>query len=95
MVDQREHSLILLGRVQAILGGCIAVIIFAIYGLAPNLLANLQIALSTAILGVAGVVYFLTLHQMLARKRRDVSTLILTIITAINFVLVIAGESSA
>lgn len=91
MVDQRQRSLILLGRVQAILGGCIAVIIFAIYGLAPSLLANLQIALSTAILGVAGVVYFFTLHQMLSRTKRDVSTLILTIITAVNFVLVIAS----
>lgn len=91
MAEQRERSLILLARVQAILGGLIALIIFATYALQPSLLSNLQIALSTAILGVAGVVYYLTLHQMLARTKRDLSTLILTIITAVNFVLVIAS----
>ena len=90
MVDQRERSLILLARIQAMLSAAVAVTILALLGLNPGLLANFVASLSIAILSVAGVVYYLTLHQVLAKKRRALSTLILTVITAANFVLVIA-----
>jgi PAS domain S-box-containing protein len=91
MPDQRLRSLKILARVQAVASGLIAVVIFALYGLRPSTLADVNISLTAAILGTAGVIYFLTIHQVLARKRIALSTLILTIITAANVVLVIAS----
>jgi PAS domain S-box-containing protein len=90
MVDQQERSLVLLARVQAGLGGLLAVTIFALYGLKPSLLAGASSALVTAILGVTGLVYYLTFHQVLGRVRLTASTLVLTLITVANLLLVIA-----
>ncbi len=90
-MEQRDRSLILLARIQAIIGACIAVGIFALYGLKPGLLANTSTSLTAAILGALGVVYFLTFHQVVGRRRLAFSTLIMTLITASNFVLVIAS----
>lgn len=91
MPDQRLRSLKILARVQAVASGLIAVVIFALYGLRPSTLSDVNISLTAAILGTAGVIYFLTLHQVLARTRIAFSTLVLTIITAANVVLVIAS----
>ncbi|MGQ7427585.1 hypothetical protein ACTGWY_11255, partial [Streptococcus suis] len=52
-------------------------------------LEYIGLSLSTAILGVVSVVYFATIHQLLARKHQAISTLILTLITATNIVLLI------
>jgi PAS domain S-box-containing protein len=89
-VEQRERSLILLARVQAALGGVVAVVIFALYGLKSNLLANSSSTLPIAIMGALALVYYATFHQVIGRRRLDFSTLILTLITSANFMLIIA-----
>jgi PAS domain S-box-containing protein len=91
MPDQQTRSLKILARIQAMVSGLIAVGIFAIYGFKPALLNDTSISLAAAILGTLGVVYFLTLHLVLARSRMALSTLILTIITASNIILIIAS----
>jgi PAS domain S-box-containing protein len=91
MPDQRLRSLKILARVQALISGLIAVVIFALYGLRPSTLSDVNLSLTAAILGTIGAVYFLTLHQVLARTRIAYSTLILTVITATNVVLIIAS----
>lgn len=91
MQDQRSRSLKILARVQAVVSGLIAVVIFALYGVAPATLQDMSVSLTAAILGVIGVIYFVTIHQVLARKRQALSTLIFTVITSCNFILVIAS----
>jgi PAS domain S-box-containing protein len=91
MPDQRLRSLKILARVQAIVGGLIAIVIFALYGFRPSTLSDINVSLTAAILGTIGAVYYLTLHQVLARSRIALSTLVLTFITAMNVVLVIAS----
>jgi PAS domain S-box-containing protein len=91
MLDQRSRSLKVLARVQAIVSGLIAIVIFTYYGLSPSSLQDTSVSLTAAILGVVGVVYFATVHQVLARKRQALSTLIFTVITACNVILVIAS----
>ena len=91
MPDQRSRSLSVLARVQAILSGLIAVAIFAVYGVQPGLLTQPTTSLAAAILGTIGAVYFLTVHQILARKRLALSTLVLSVVTGLNVILVIAS----
>jgi PAS domain S-box-containing protein len=91
MPEQRLRSLKILARVQALVSGLIAVVIFALYGLKPSTLSDINLSLTAAILGTIGAVYYLTLHQVLARTRIAFSTLILTIITAVNVILIIAS----
>jgi PAS domain S-box-containing protein len=91
MPDQRLRSLKILARVQAVVGGLIAAVIFALYGLSPQTLSDTSVSLTAAILGAIGLVYFLTLHQVLGRKYPAPSTLILSAITAANALLVIAS----
>jgi PAS domain S-box-containing protein len=90
MLDQRNRSLILLSRVQAALSGLIAVIIFAVYGISPEAISNTGASMTNAVLGAIAVAYFISLHQIIGRKRLALSTLLLTLITSLNFVLVIA-----
>jgi PAS domain S-box-containing protein len=91
MPDQRERSLKILAGVQAIISGLIAVVIFVRFGVNAASITETNISMGAAILGTLGLVYFLTLHQILARKRLALSTLILTIITALNVIVVIAS----
>ncbi len=91
MPDQRLRSLKILAAVQAVVGGLIAVAIFALYGTRPDMLSDTGVSLTAAILGTVGLVYFLTLHQLLARKHLSASTLVLAGITAVNLILVIAS----
>ncbi|HEY2004674.1 MAG TPA: ATP-binding protein [Candidatus Saccharimonadia bacterium] len=91
MPDQRSRNLTILARAQAVISGLVAVAIFAIYGAQPSLLTQTSTSFAAAILGVIGAVYFLTLHQILSRTRLAMSTLILSIITSINVILVIAA----
>lgn len=90
MLDQRTRSLILLSRVQAALSGLIALIIFAVYGISPDTITNLGASMTNAVLGAVGVAYFISLHQIIGRRHLALSTLLLTIVTSFNFVLVIA-----
>ncbi|MBW4061926.1 PAS domain S-box protein [Candidatus Saccharibacteria bacterium] len=89
MVDQQQRNLILLGRILAVASGTVAVVIFAMYGLRPSLLSDTGLSLATALLGLAVVGYFISLHQLLSKKWRAGSTMILTVLVAINFILVI------
>ncbi|HEY6736952.1 MAG TPA: ATP-binding protein [Candidatus Saccharimonadia bacterium] len=88
MTEQVERNYRILATSQGIAGGVIATAIFGLYGLAPNWL-SVSTTLSTAIMGAVGLVYFLTFHQLLSRRRLALSTLILTIITTVNILLVI------
>jgi len=90
MVEQRQRSLTLLARLQAAIGGLIMVTIFTLYGLKPSLLGDASSTMAAAIMGALGLIYFLTFHQVIGRRRLAFSTLILTVITALNFILVIA-----
>src|SRR5664280_1611817 len=91
MPDQQSRSYRILAAVQGAVGALTAMVIFALYGLRPNLLGDARVSLMAAILGVLGTVYFLTIHQALNRTRLAFSTLVLTIITAMNFILVISS----
>ncbi len=91
MLDQRTRSLSILARLQAAIGAAVAIVIFAIYGLKPALLSDISLSLSAAILGAIAAVYFVTLHLVLKRTHPAISTLILSIITALNLVLIITS----
>ncbi|MEO7617372.1 MAG: PAS domain S-box protein [Candidatus Saccharibacteria bacterium] len=90
MAEKIIRSYIILSRVEATIGGLIAVIIFAMYGLKPSLLQDTGVSLVAAFMGVVVVVYYATIHQFVSRKHPDLSALILSILTAGNFLLVIA-----
>ncbi len=90
MVESRTRSLILLARIQAALGGLLTAIVVVVYSLYPDLLVGASTSLAIALLGSAGLIYFATLHQVIGRRRLALSTLILTIITTLNLILVIA-----
>jgi len=89
--DQRLRSLKILAVIQAAAGGLAAMVIFAIYGLRPQSLSDTGVSLTAAILGTVGLVYFLTLHQIIVRKNAALSALILSCITTLNLILVIAS----
>lgn len=91
MPDQRSRSLTILAIAQAVASGLSAMVIFALYGLRPSLLSDTGVSLTAAILGITGVVYFISIHQLLGRKHQSLSTLILTFITSANFILIIAS----
>jgi len=90
MSDQRARSLTILARLQGGLGAVVAVVIFALYGLNPGLLGNRALLLAAAVLGSLAAVYFGTLHQLL-KSRLSLSTLILSVITGVNAVLIITS----
>ena len=91
MLDQRARSLMILARLQAMIGAGIAVIVFALYGLAPNVLGDSALAITSAVLGAITAVYFVTLHLVLRRNYLAISTLALSSITGINLVIIIAS----
>ncbi len=90
MAEKILRSYIILSRLEALVGGLIAVIIFALYGIRPSLLSDTGVSLTAAYMGVVVVVYYSTIHQILGRTRQNLSALILSILTASNFLLVIA-----
>lgn len=91
MLDQRARSLTILARLQAAIGAATAVVVFALYGLDPSRLPDTTLSLTAAILGAIAAVYFLTLHLVLRHAHLAISTLALSIITAINLILVISS----
>jgi PAS domain S-box-containing protein len=91
MPDQRSRSLKILAIVQAAIGGLVAIAVFGLYGMSPSMLDNVGMSMAAAVLGTISVIYFLSLHQVLARKHLTTSTLILTFITAVNLMLIIAS----
>lgn len=89
MPDPSDHNYRWLAAVQGVAGGIIATVIFGLYGLAPSWLSDASSSLPTAIIGAVALVYFLTVHQLIARTHIAFSTLILTIITTVNIILII------
>jgi PAS domain S-box-containing protein len=89
MAEQQTRNLILLSRVLAVASAGVAITIFGFYFFVPTDLTDTAISLPTAILGVVVVAYFASVHQYLSKKRRALSTLVMTILVAINFILVI------
>ena len=89
MVEAQERNLILLGRILAALSAIIAVAVFGCYALDPGVLPSIGLWLTTALLSIIVVGYFLSLHQLLSKRWRHLSTLIMTFLVAINFILVI------
>ncbi|MDF2461450.1 MAG: two-component sensor kinase, involved in phosphate sensing [Candidatus Saccharibacteria bacterium] len=81
----------ILAAVQAIISGLVAVVIFARFGFAVTDPNAVNASFAAGILGTLGLVYYLTLHQVFSRYRLALSTLILTIITALNIILVVAS----
>ena len=90
MPDQRSRSLTILAQFQAALGAAVAVSVFAFYALAPSLV-NPQLSLAAAVLGALAAVYFVSLHQLLKKTRLALSTLLLSIITVLNSILLITS----
>ena len=90
MAEKIIRSYIILSRVEATIGGLIAVVIFSMYGIRPSLLQDTGVSLAAAFMGVVVVVYYATIHQFLSRKHQNISASILSILTAANFLLVIA-----
>jgi two-component system, OmpR family, sensor histidine kinase VicK len=89
MTNQRWRSLNILSLALATTSGLTAVAIFAVYGLRPAELSDVNVSLTAALLGTIAVVYFVTLHQVLSRRWLSASTLVLTTISAANIALVI------
>lgn len=90
MTDQRLRSLTLLARLQAVSGILVALgVVTALY-LTPALVSS-PLAVTSAILGTMAAVYFITLHQLLRRTRLALSTLILSVITALNSLALITS----
>jgi len=88
-VDQKLRSYIILARVEAAFGLIAALGIFAAYTLWPNLLNDTGASLAAATIGAAAAVYYLTIHQFLGRKLPGLSALLLSVITAVNIVVII------
>jgi PAS domain S-box-containing protein len=89
MVDQQQRNLILLGRIFAVASGTLSVLIFALYLLDPGLLGDAMLSLTSAAIGIVVVAYFFALHPFISRRWRTASTLVLTGLVSINFILVI------
>ena len=88
-MDQKLRSYIILARVEAAFGLIAALGIFAAYTLWPNLLNDTGASLAAATIGAAAAVYYLTIHQFLGRKLPGLSALLLSVITAVNIVVII------
>jgi two-component system, OmpR family, sensor histidine kinase VicK len=89
MPEQAARNYRLLAVIQGITGGIVATVIFGLYGIAPQTLSGLGSVLPAAVLGVVGLIYFLTIHQLLSKSKLALSTMILTVITTVNVLLVI------
>ncbi len=79
-----------MARAEAAIGLIVGLGVFIAYGLDPNQVTNPAVSFSTAILGVAVAIYYATIHQVLGAKRLATSTLVMSILTAVNILLIIA-----
>lgn len=89
--DQSQRSYIILARAQAALGLVIALVIGTLYGINHHLPGTASVSLGLAILGLVGAVYYVSLHQLLRKRYLAASTLVLTLITGLNLIFIIAG----
>jgi PAS domain S-box-containing protein len=89
LLDQQQRSYVILARVEAAIGVIVGFGVFIAYGLKPQQLLNPSASFATAVLGAAAAIYYLTLHQVIGRKKLALSALIMSIITALNIILII------
>ena len=88
-MDQKLRSYIILTRAESAFGLIVALGVFAAYSLVPTLLNDTGASLTAAIIGAAAIIYYLTIHQFVARKQPGLSALILSLITAANIIVII------
>jgi PAS domain S-box-containing protein len=91
MNEQRTRSLKILAAAQAAIGALVAVVMFARFGLKLTDPSLITTSYAAGVMGTLGLVYYGTIHLVLGRKRLAFSTLVLTVITALNVILVIAA----
>jgi two-component system, OmpR family, sensor histidine kinase VicK len=89
-VTEEKRSLDILALVQAAINGLVVLGVVSIFFWRPDLLRNLLAIELLAGLSVLAVLYYISLHQFLKVKRQGLSTLILSLITTANIVLVTA-----
>lgn len=90
MQDKEEQIYHVLARVQAGIGGFIALLFFSLYRYTPEVLSNLQSAQVVMFLGVLSLLYHFTIHLWLRQRYLSASTLIQTILTGSNLFLIIS-----
>lgn len=88
-MDQKLHSYVILVRVQAAFGLLVALGVFAAYALMPSLLSDTGASFAAAILGVVAAVYYATIHQFVGRRSPAISALIMSIVAALNILIII------
>ena len=89
-VSQRYSILSLL---QALLGGVIALATLASYKLAPAAaLHQGSLTISIAGLGAVAAIYYLSVHQLVKKRHVQLSSVVLSVITGANIVLVIMAS---
>jgi PAS domain S-box-containing protein len=89
-LDQQQPSYVILARIEAAIGAIVCFGVFALYGLNVNRLLSPTASLTSATLGLVAVIYYLTIHQVLGKKRLAASTLVLSVVTALNILLIVA-----
>ena len=88
-MDQQESSYILLARIEAAVSTLVAAIIVILYFLLPNQLPNPQASIILAAIGTITGLYYISAHQLLNKKHLAASTLIISIISACNILVLI------
>ena len=87
-VTQRYAILSLL---EAALGAVIALAVAILYQISPSSIVDGSLTVTIAGLGALAAAYYLSLHQLLKRTAPMISAIILSVITALNILLVIAA----
>lgn len=89
MPDETARNYRILAAVEGIAGGLCATVVFALYGLDTGLMSSAPATLPAALIGTLSLVYFLSVHQFLSRKRLTLSTMVLTGLFTANILLLI------
>ena len=89
-LDQQQRSYVILARVEAAIGLIVSIGVFLSYGLAPGAFLTPVASFSIAILGMAAAIYYATIHQVIGKKNPATSALVMSIITSVNILLIIA-----
>ncbi len=88
-MSQIQRRFAVLAALQALVGAGVAAITALVYFVAPQALQNASLTVAMAGSGAAVVAYYLSIHQILKKKRAQLSTIILSCLTALNVFLLI------
>lgn len=88
---QQQRSLKILIRVQAAGGALIALGVFVLFNLQPNLLTDWGPSFVAALLGALSTGYYLTIHQLIKKLHPWVSALIMTGLSGTNLLVLVAA----